>query len=242
MGDTTERRIWNSGIHDWNDFIDAKQVKGFSALRKNFYDKQLHHAKEEFIQGNPSFFQRFPQKECWRLYDHFKDECCFLDIETTGYYGDITVIGMYDGKDTKMMVKGFNLDKQRIADELKRYKMLVTFNGASFDLPVINRYFNGVIPQIPHLDLRFACARLGLAGGLKSIEKETGIKRAEEVADMSGEDAVYLWRQYRSTGNRKYLDKLVQYNEEDIVNLKPLADMVFTRLKQRMISNMNLTR
>jgi len=43
-------------------------------------------------------------------------------------------------------------------------------------------------------------------------------------------EAVYLWHQFKSTGNKKYLDLLVKYNEEDIVNLKPLAEYAIPEL------------
>ena len=60
---------------------------------------------------------------------------------------------------------------ENIQKELSKYKMFVTFNGASFDIPVIKKQFN--IPFImPHADLRFAAKKIGLSGGLKSIEKE----------------------------------------------------------------------
>ena len=47
---------------------------------------------------------------------------------------------------------------------------------------------------------------------------------------MSGEDAVLLWREWRKTGNREALDKIIAYNEEDIINLKPLAEKTIPML------------
>ena len=49
----------------------------------------------------------------WRLYEFFKEDAVFLDIETTGLSKnsyDITVFGLYDGINTKIMIKGINLD------------------------------------------------------------------------------------------------------------------------------------
>jgi len=230
IGKTSERNIWNNNIHTWDEFVDARFIKTISAKRKIFYDLQLMKAKKNLKVNNVKFFQNFfPKQQHWRLFDQYKDEAVYLDIETSGYYGDITVLGMYDGKDTKMMVRGHNLDKELLKQELEKYKMIVTFNGSSFDLPVIKKYFNIDFPQI-HVDLRHVCSQIGLTGGLKKIEKTLNISRADEVSDVTGMDAVYLWQQYKSTGDKKYLDKLIQYNEEDIVNLKPLAEYVIPQL------------
>ncbi len=225
-----EKIIWSQNVHSWDDFLKTEQIKGVTEAKKPSYDRLINDAKKHLIDDNEKFFKEvFPTGETWRLYNQFKNDVCFLDIETTGYYGDITVLGLYDGHDTKTFVKGQSLFKDKIEDELSKYKMLITFNGASFDLPVIRRQFN-IDFNVPHIDLRFAAKKIGLSGGLKKIEHEIGIKRADEVQGVTGEDAVMLWRQYRATGEKKYLDLLVQYNEEDIINLKQLSEYVIPRL------------
>jgi hypothetical protein len=83
---------------------------------------------------------------------------------------------------------------------------------------------------VPHVDLRFVCQKAGVTGGLKAIEKQFGIKRRPEVEGICGEDAVYLWEMWKSTGDNDYLNKLVIYNEEDILNLRPLAEKIIPLL------------
>lgn len=230
----TEQKLWTSGVSDWHSFLRSKEITGISPARKIFYDSELVKASEAVRENNSSFFaEKLPPGEMWRLYDFFSEEACFLDIETTGYYGDITVVGLYDGLDTKIFVKGFNLDPRQLREELGKYKLLVTFNGSSFDLPVIERFAKDVVPGIPHLDLRHTCSKLGLVGGLKKIEHDLGIKRQEDVQQMSGSEAVYLWNMWISTREQKYLDLLVKYNEEDIINLKPIAQYCYTGLKHK---------
>lgn len=226
VGLATERKLWSS-VNSWDDFLCASKVKGLSGARKDSYDWLLRDAKQHLRANNSSYFSSMPHQ--WRLFNEFKDEAVYLDIETNGFYSGITVIGMSDGVDAKTFVRGFNLDRSLIMKELEKYKLIVTFNGSSFDLPVIERYFN-IKPNIPHVDLRFVCQRLGITGGLKSIEKQMKIRRRAEVENVSGEDAVYLWEMWKSTGKREYLEKLVMYNEEDILNLRPLADKVIPAL------------
>ena len=233
IGETTEKKIWNRGIHNWQTFLDKKTIKGISHARKEHFDWRIQNAKKAKKQENTRFFHYyFPQKEHWRLWNEYKDQAAFLDIETTGYYGGITVIGLYDGIETKSFVRGFNLDKKLFQKEMQKYKMIITFNGKSFDMPVIKKYFN-LNFEIPHIDLRFICQRLGYTGGLKKIEQTLGIKRQEEVQGMTGEDAVMLWQKWKQTGNREYLEKIIKYNEEDIVNLLPLAKQMIPQLWEK---------
>jgi len=238
ISELSEKKIWQQGIHDWNSFISSDSVKGISPVRKRYYDNKLSEAKKHLLDQDSKYFSGvLPVSEMWRLYDTFSDDCVFLDIETTGYYGDITVLGMYDGRDTMTLVKHRNLTKENVKDILKRYKMIVTFNGLSFDVPVINRYFDGVVPSVPHLDLRFPLKKLGFTGGLKQIEESVGIKRSAATTGLRGEDAIHLWQEYMSTGDADALDLLVEYNTEDVLNLKPLANFVFSSMKRRLSEN-----
>jgi hypothetical protein len=226
----TEAGIWQQGITSWDDFLGARKVKGFSQARKERCDDRLREARHRLGRQESAFFSHaLPFQEQWRLWNEFGNEACYLDIETNGYYGAITMVGLCDGCETMQFVRGFNLDKRPLVDLLDKFKLIVTFNGASFDLPVLERFF-GFRPSIPHVDLRFVCQRLGLTGGLKAIERTLGIQRRESVEGMTGGDAVMLWELWKCTGNRDYLDKLAAYNEEDVLNLRLIADRLIPQL------------
>lgn len=75
----------------------------------------------------------------------------------------------------------------------------------------------------------YPCRRLDLTGGLSLIERRVGIER--DRPDLSGEDAVWLWREYER-GNDTSLDTLIDYNQEDVMNLKSLMDVVTQRLHE----------
>jgi uncharacterized protein YprB with RNaseH-like and TPR domain len=214
--------------------MGAKNIPGISAKRKAYFDRRLVEAKRGLDSDDSSFFAaRFPKSEMWRLYDRFRDDCVFLDVETSGRYGDITVLGLYDGADVVTLVKGKGLDSHNIRRALSGCKMIVTFNGMSFDVPVINRCFSRIVPDIPHLDLRFPLRSLGFTGGLKQIEQDLGILRSDITSGLSGHDAVSLWNDYCSSGCRGSLDLLVEYNTADVVNLRPLAGFVFDKMRSR---------
>ncbi|RME31185.1 exonuclease [Candidatus Woesearchaeota archaeon] len=218
-----EQRLWRAGIHDWDAFLAAQRIPGFGLARKAFYDRQLLRA-EALLQARAYERLGLPKSEHWRLYPLLKDEAVFLDIETSGSYGDVTVLGCWDGETYVAFVRGHNLDKELVREYLSRFRVVVTFNGSSFDLPVLRRYFGNVFPEdIIHVDVRHVLARLGYAGGLKSIERQLGITREAALQGVSGDDAVLLWQQYCLTQEGEFLDVLLAYNEADCRNLEPLA-------------------
>lgn len=234
-----EQNIWKQGIFNWNSFLNKNKIKGVSKKRKSYYDRKLIQAQKALYNFDSNYFtNKLPLSECWRLYDFFKEDTVFLDIETTGLrsYDDITVVGLFDGIETKMMIKNINLDYNEIKKELSKYKLIVTFNGSSFDLPFIERRYPNILPKIPHFDLKSVTNRLNLKGGLKQIETKLKIKRNKIIENFYGGDALRLWKMYKVTGDKYYLNLLVEYNEEDIVNLKPIANFMVEKLKQDTIN------
>ena len=241
IGNKLEQNIWKNGVNDWNNFLAKKYIKGLSRHRKLYYDRKILNARKALYNFDSTYFLGIlPQSEMWRLYDFFREDAVFLDIETTGLSksnDDITVFGLYDGINAKIMIKGINIDYNALKKELQRYKLIVTFNGASFDLPFIEKRYPGLIPKIPNFDVKSVTDRLGLKGGLKNIEKLLGIKRSNVVDKFYGGDALTLWRMYRATGDDYYLNLLVEYNEYDIINLKIVAEHCVKKINQTLFNS-----
>jgi len=105
----------------------------------------------------------------------------------------------------------------------------VTFNGKRFDVPFLEANFD-IDLQRPHLDLLYTCKKIGLSGGLKQVEQDIGIER--DRPDISGRDAVRLWREHER-GQDGSLETLISYNREDTVNLQTLAEEVTTQLDEQ---------
>jgi uncharacterized protein len=94
----------------------------------------------------------------------------------------------------------------------------VTYNGSAFDMVKLKKF--GVTFIVPHLDLKPLCSRLGLKGGLKNIEKQLGIFRPDHLQGS----AVDAWKAFWASGDKEWLQLLVDYNEADAVNLHQLAE------------------
>ncbi|MBI4143900.1 ribonuclease H-like domain-containing protein [Candidatus Woesearchaeota archaeon] len=235
IGLKKEKQLWASGIKAWNDFLSATSIKGITKQKKEKYDWQLEEAKQKLWTGNTSYFsEKLPMPEHWRLWDHFREEAGFLDIET-GSYDGITIVGLYDGKETKTLIKGRTLDRQTLLQELNKFAIIVSFNGAAFDIPSLEKYF-GFKLKIPHIDLRTVCKRLGYSGGLKKIESAMGIIRRKEVEGLLGGHADQLWNLWNTSGDSEWLERLVMYNEEDTINLKTLAEKTIPVLKEKVLA------
>lgn len=219
----TEENIWNQGITSWSKFLESKRIKGISKIRKVFLDSCINRAKIAYRNSDISWFkENWPSSETWRLYDYFKDECCFIDIE-----GDINIIGIFDGYQTRTMIRHINFDKRILRDELNKYKLIITYNGGSYDLPKLEKYFN-LSNELIHIDLKTACRRIGLIGGLKLIEKELSIKRSSHLYGS----AASCYRTFLASGKREWLEGLVEYNEQDCMSLKTIIEYCYLKLSR----------
>ena len=158
-----ERNIWKQGISDWNDFLKVKDVKGIAKEKKEYYNRKIKEAQEALRSDDVGYFRgKLPAREMWRLYEYFKEECGFLDIEVDSY-GKIIVVGISNYYETEQFVKRVNLEKMFLDKELIKYKLVITFNGNSFDLPKLKKQL-GIKIMAPHIDLKPLCVKLRLKG------------------------------------------------------------------------------
>ena len=133
---------------------------------------------------------------------------------------------------SRLLYTGSRLTRQRLCEELAQYDLLVTFNGTSFDLPVLLASIQGLPLDQPHMDLCLLGRQLGYLGGLKAIELQLGIQRPADLWGMSGADAGQLWNRWRHRRDEQARERLLAYNEADCVNLQPLADIFYCRMVQ----------
>lgn len=237
VGEKTERKLWQTGVDSWSRFLDASEdhLPGRVRRRYDEHARQLELAHDHLEAERTSPFGRWlPSGETWRLLDELSETAMFLDIETTGLSypdGRTTVVGFHIPREgTRLLVRGQDLTADAIQDAFDRASCVVTFNGKKFDVPFLEREF-GIRCTVPHVDLMYAFRKLGIGGGLKSIETQLGLARDDEIDGMDGYMAVKLWRRWER-GDHDALDTLLSYNEADVVNMVPLADEAYQRLRE----------
>jgi uncharacterized protein YprB with RNaseH-like and TPR domain len=148
----------------------------------------------------------------------------YLDIETTGLspeYSEITVLGIYlcgDRENRLIQLVGDTITPESILESIKGVSHLYTYNGSRFDLPFIHsRKGINLCSYLQHHDLMFQCWENKLFGGLKKVENILGIDR--RLKEVDGLEAIRLWWRYVNYYDQSALQKLLEYNKEDVINL-----------------------
>jgi hypothetical protein len=223
IGLKTEAGLWKKGIYGWEDFPGTTPHLPGRKLTQGFLAESIFQLEQE----NPEYFNNLlPSNLTWRLFPEFRNQIAYLDIETTGLDVDasqITTIALYDGKRILHYIQGENLEA--FQNDILKYRVIVTYNGKTFDVPFLERHFRITLPRT-HIDLRYVLHALGYKGGLKNCEARLGIDRGG-LKGVDGFFSVFLWADYVQNGNVKALETLLAYNIADVVNLETLMVMAY---------------
>ena len=235
IGKQTERELWLHGIQSWDDADRFEKRFGLAGPRlQKKLDDYIPLSREAIKNHDAAFFRRLSAMgEAWRVFPEFADECVYLDIETTGLstvFDSVTIVGLYDGRRYSLFTQGDNLDQ--VQNALAKYSVVVTFNGSGFDLRFLRNTFPGLVLPPIHIDLRWVSRKLGYTGGLKELERNLGIRRKADVADIEGYEATVLWAKYLR-GDQSALEKLIAYNTADVVHLKAIMEICYDKISRR---------
>ncbi|MBQ8654555.1 MAG: ribonuclease H-like domain-containing protein [Clostridia bacterium] len=171
----------------------------------------------------------------------------YLDTETTGFMGAGTVaflVGVGWLTDEGFTVRQYLMRDypeekyllERLAEDLERFDVICTFNGRSFDVPLLRDRFlmNRMRPACldkPHIDLlhiarRVWKMRLGRCNLSRLEEQILGICR---VGDIPGAQVPQRFFDYLKTGDFGLLREVISHNAQDIASLcvllSRMADM-----------------
>lgn len=171
------------------------------------------------------------------------DELLFLDTETTGLsHGAGTVaflIGLGYVKDTQFMVNQFLMRDyhlepemlQLLAQRLQHTQCLVTFNGASFDLPLLQSRFtlhrmDNKLSDYSHIDLLHASRRVFKLrlGRCNLTRLENELLHVSRQDDLPGSEVPARYFSYLKTGDERLLEDVLRHNQQDILSLYHLLN------------------
>jgi uncharacterized protein YprB with RNaseH-like and TPR domain len=226
IGPAREQGLWRAGIAAWSDFRQTKDST-LSGRTGHLLRSAIDAAADALARGDADrLASLLPAGEHWRMLPAFGDGVLYLDIETGDddvRFEGISAIGMLDRHGPRLLLGGRDL--HLFPEAADGASILVTFNGLSFDVPILRRAFPDWRPPVCHVDLRHVLRRLGHGGGLKSIERSLTrlrLARPDHLAGMGGWDASWLWRRGRD-GDRAALRLFAEYNLYDVVNLRTLV-------------------
>lgn len=226
FGVKTEQHLWQAGLLSWGS-ISEHTLPVISAGKRRSAQKYCAESTRHLASGNARYFNDLlPSNQSWRMFREFCHSTAYIDIETTGLSGDtdcITTIALYDGKSIFHYVRGRNM--QDFARDIENYKLIVTYNGKTFDIPFIRKHLRAPMRQA-HIDLRYVLAAQGYTGGLKQCEKAFGIER-DTLEGVDGFFAVLLWYDFLENNNQHALETLLAYNITDVINLAVLMPIMY---------------
>ncbi|HMO05680.1 MAG TPA: ribonuclease H-like domain-containing protein [Kiritimatiellia bacterium] len=220
------------GIANWDDLLHHHHhdLPGFEESSPDWV-KAIRRDEAALAAGDLAHLvATLHRSDHWRILADFRDRATYLDIETSGdqLRPEITLIIVKHRGVLHTFTAEHNLEAfLPLLDEIS---LLVTFNGASFDVPQLENHFHIPLRDLPHIDLRWSCYHAGLRGGLKEIERSIGLVRPADLIGMDGGEADWLWRRWKDTGNRSLLQRLTRYCAADVVGLEHLAHWLFAHL------------
>ena len=230
IGRKNVERLHAIGLTNWESILDNPDLLPFSGKIKARLLSELPIFLENYEKRNLKFFaEKIHPSEKWTILAEYFQEASYFDIETNGEsYGDnITLIVCYHKGKLYKFLHGDNLEA--FLDLLDDITLLVSFNGTSFDVPMIQNYFH--IPKIPcaHIDLRWLAYHVGFKGGLKEIERSIGIRRPTNLVGINGMDAILLWAEWKHNRNEQALNLLIHYCCADVLSLQLLAGKILEK-------------
>ncbi len=230
LGPRRERALWDAGVVDWALAEPGVTSAVLPGPLADGLAGRAAAADQALAAGDLAALGRLlPDAEHWRLYPAFEDRAVFLDIEADPMDG-ITAIGLLTHDGPRLLLGG--RDVAAFPDVVPESALLVTFNGACFDLPHLRRAFPDWHPPAAHIDLRPVWQRLGHHGGLKALEQAQGFGRPAHLRGLDGDAACWLWR-HGQLGNHQALQRFAEYNLYDVINLPPLLGLAYNRLVEK---------
>lgn len=226
IGPKKVEALRGKGVRTWRDLreIHHARLPGIDHNAPPWLDA-IHKCEDALAANDLRYLlEKLHRSDHWRVLADYIGQATYLDIETSGddlLRPEITLIICLHRGRLHIFTADRNLDDfLPLLDEIN---LLVTFNGASFDVPQMEQHFHIPMNDIPHIDLRWVCYHAGLRGGLKEIERAIGLVRPADLIGMDGGEADWLWKRWKETGNEKLVQRLTRYCAADVIGLGHLS-------------------
>jgi uncharacterized protein YprB with RNaseH-like and TPR domain len=169
------------------------------------------------------------------------DDVAFLDLETTGLSNSpLFLVGLMTWEDDGLVVdqyfaRDLNEEAAAIAlfrDAVAGKRLLVTFNGRSFDVPYVRSRaaYTGVpCPlELVHLDLIRDCRRRWRAelGNCRLQTLERHVCGRDREDDLPGSEVPDAYYAFLRTGNAADVGRILLHNALDLLTLADLTARV----------------
>ena len=173
------------------------------------------------------------------------EEWAFLDTETTGLAGGSGTYAFLIGighitpagfRVRQYFMRDYGEEKSQLAavsQFLEQFKVLVTYNGKSFDQPLLETRYRMTRQKPPfarlqHLDLLYGARRLWKLrfDSCRLVELENQVLGIEREGDIPGEMIPYVYFEYLRTQEASRVVPILHHNVMDIATLACLTSIV----------------
>jgi uncharacterized protein len=170
---------------------------------------------------------------------------CFLDTETTGLaggsgtYAFLVGVGRITSQGFRVrqfFMRDFGEEASQLSaltEHLKQFEVLITYNGRTFDQPLLETRYRMARQRPPfssleHLDLLFGARRLWNLrfDSCRLVELENQILGVERQGDLPGDLIPYVYFEYVRTQEIFRLLPVFHHNAIDILTLACLTAIV----------------
>lgn len=170
---------------------------------------------------------------------------CFLDTETTGLAGGSGTYAFLVGvgritpegfRVRQFFMRDFDEEGSQLSalnEHLKQFQVLITYNGRTYDQPLLETRFRMLRQRPPfasleHLDLLFGARRLWNLrfDSCRLVDLENQILGVERQGDLPGELIPYVYFEYLRTQEIFRLLPIFHHNAMDILTLACLTAIV----------------
>ncbi|GAB4367525.1 MAG: metal-dependent exonucleaseMrfB [Calditrichia bacterium] len=241
----TDNSVSSPGVESWvEEFqreLDARIIQeknSFLILKENYFPAyHLPYFRE--ARENSFHFQNIHKLSLTDQVQPFNlRQCLFIDLETTGLAGGTGTFAFLFGLGhveldhivvRQYLVPDFQhewLALKHIESNLQAHQYLVSFNGKTYDLPLLRNRFilnrmDSVLEDVPHFDILHMARRIWKrrlqACDLQNLE--VTILGQERSHDIPGVLIPQLYFEYIRKRDASLLRDVLEHNFHDIVNL-----------------------
>jgi hypothetical protein len=196
--------------------------------------------------GSMSIGDALPSGSGWSRFSllggHDDGTPLFVDLETTGLaggagtYAFLVGCGWFDRGRFRLrqfFLSSFSAERallEALTDVARRASTLVTYNGKTFDLPLIEtRYalhrLGTPLTDLPHVDMLHHARRLwrDREDGHRLGALEGSVLGHDREGDVPGFDIPARYFRYVHTGDARPLEAVLEHNRQDLISLALLT-------------------
>ncbi len=229
---------WADSLQRELDARILSEARSFIILKENYYPAFSHPVFQR-IRDNGFVLNNFHQLTMEPGASGFNlRKTLFIDLETTGLSGGTGtfafLIGVGHVELDHIVVRQYVLPDfqyewlllKQVENCLLSYQQLVSFNGKSFDIPLLRNRFvlnrmETVLDELVHVDILHAARRLWKrrlgACDLQNLEYE--ILGQERINDIPGEMIPQIYFEFIRKRRAAALRDVLEHNFHDIVNM-----------------------